>query len=192
MIAVATLHFRLTKDLRIVQRLYDVVTMLSGTSERVSRIVREWHPKKEYRSEAGYRDELLTFIRKELKKGTMWGPPERHRIRKESGRHLADIGIDEKIGIELKRNLNSQSSLDRLIGQIRRFMRSYGYIIVVLCGEVNEGILDELKIEFKEYLPSTVWRPETVIEETVIEIVGKGRRKEKKGPKGWVDLFEEI
>jgi len=165
------------------------MTMLSGTSERVSRIVKEWRPKKEYRSEAGYRDELLTFIRKELKKGTMLGPSERHRIRKESGRHLADIGIDEKIGVELKRNLNSQSSLDRLIGQVRRFMRSYDYIIVVLCGEVNEGILDELKIEFKEHSRArTVWG-----QETVVEIVGKGGRKEgKKGPKGWVDLFEEV
>lgn len=64
---------------------------------------------------------------------------ERHRIRVESGRYLADVGIDEKIGIELKRNLRSQSQLDRLIGQIIRFMRSYDYITVVLWGRGRRG-----------------------------------------------------
>jgi len=163
--------------------------MLSSISDEVLRIIEEWRPKKDYRNESGYRDDLMAFIRKELKRESIWGPPKKHRIRKESGRHLADIGIDEKIGIELKRNLSSQSSLDRLIGQIRRFMRSYNYIIVVLCGKTSEEILDDLRVEFKEHSArGSVWGGP----KTIIEIVKKSKQKEKKGPKGFVDLFEQI
>jgi len=167
--------------------------MLGDTFGRVLRIVKEWTPKKEYRKESGYRDDLIAHIRKELKRGGFLGVPERHRIRKESGRHLADIGIDENIGIELKRNLTGQSSLDRLIGQIRRFMRSYSYIIVVLCGKTSEGILDDLRHEFSQYSGAGLLQPQTLIEIVRKETMSEREKQPKKRqPKGWVDLFEEI
>ena len=164
------------------------IGMFGSTFDKILRIIKEWHPSKDYRSEAGYRDDLLKHIRMELKKEkeTILGPPERHRIRKESGRHLADIGIDDNIGIELKRNLSSQSELDRLVGQIRRFKGDYRHIIVVLCGRTNEERLDALQHEFKEY--SGAWGGP----ETVIKIVPKKTMQKKKGPKGWIDLFEDI
>lgn len=151
--------------------------MLSSTPNRVLRIVKEWHPKRNYRSEAGYRDDLMAYIREELNRGNIWGNSERHRIRRESGRHLADIGIDEKIGIELKRNLSSQSSLDRLIGQIRRFMRSYAYVIIVLCGRIKEEILDDLRHEFRQFSGGGLLQPETII-----KIIPKRTVQKKKGP----------
>lgn len=167
-----------------------MIDMFGGTFNEVLRIIEEWQPTKDYRSEAGYRDNLLVFIRKELKRGSIWGPPERHRIRKESGRHLVDIGIDEKIGIELKRKLNTQGKLDRLVGQIRRFMREYKFLVIVLCGHVNKEILDDLRYEFKEY-SSGVWgQPQTVIRIVPKPTLQKSR--EQKRPKSWICLFDEI
>lgn len=163
--------------------------MFGGTFDQVLRVIEEWHPRKAYRSEAGYRNDLIAFIRKEITRGGIWGAPERHLIQKESGRHLADIGIDNEIGIELKRNLKSKKELNRLVGQIEEYKDSYRYIIVVLCGETDIEKLDALRYRYKGYSGRgfVLGQPETII-----EIVKKGKQKEKKGPKGWVDLFEEI
>ena len=159
-----------------------------STFESVLRIVEKWHPARHYRNEAGFRDDLLKYIRKELKKETdiVWGTPERHRVRKEAGRHLADIAIDGKIGIELKRNLSSQDQLDRAVGQINRFMESYRYIIVVLCGRTSEEKFEDLQHRFREY--SGAWGGP----ETIVKIFQKRVTQKKKGPKGWIDLFEEV
>jgi len=58
------------------------------------------------------------------------GPTRTHPVKKESERHLADIGIDEDIGVELKLNLRSKAQMDRLEGQVSgyRFKRSYGNV----------------------------------------------------------------
>ena len=143
--------------------------MLGNTFDRVLTAIRKWQPKKSYRSEAGYRDDLLESLRGELNGANFFGFQEKHRIRKEHGRHLADIGIDEKIGIELKRDLRSQSNLDRLIGQVRRFLRSYSLVIVVLCGDSDKELLDDLRVEFKRYSGNIVWSG------PIVEIVEKVR-----------------
>jgi len=163
--------------------------MFGGTFDKVVRIVKKWTPRKEYRSETGYRDDLIVFIRKELKRESIWGPPERHKIQKESGRHLADIGINNQIGIELKRNLKSKGELNRLVGQIEDYKESYRYIIIVLCGNTDADKLDALRYKYRDYSGrGFAWgQPETVV-----EIVEKGKQKEKKGPKDLIDLFEEI
>ena len=150
--------------------------MSSNTFDRVLRVVESWHPKKDYKKEAGYRDDLMAFVRyelKELEKGSMWGFPQEHRIRSESGRHLADIGIDEKIGIELKRNFTSQGKYDTLVGQMKRFMRQYSDIIIVLCGEVKKELVDDLQVDYKKYSGGSIlWQPEPAV-----EIVDKGKGK---------------
>jgi len=94
----------------------------------------------------------MEFIRRELKRSQqniLFGPPRTHLVKKESGRHLADIGIDEDIGVELKLNLRKKAEMDRLEGQVSGFTREYSCIIVVLCGEVSEEIVEELKYRFK-------------------------------------------
>jgi len=69
-------------------------------------LVEKWKPKN-LTSEAKYRDDLLDYLRKNLnKEDDLWGSSKKVSIRKESGRHLADIGIDNKVGVELKYNLN--------------------------------------------------------------------------------------
>ena len=51
--------------------------------------------------------------------------------------------------MELKLNLRRKAEMDRLEGQVSGFTREYSCIIVVLCGEVSEEIVEELGYRFK-------------------------------------------
>ena len=96
------------------------------------KIEHEWQPDWNMKEERQYRDDLLTFLNKSLKKN--------HRIKSEDGRGLADIGIDDEIGIELKLNLEGKSEVDRLLGQMVRYVlgkKSYDKVIIVLLGKVS-------------------------------------------------------
>lgn len=75
-----------------------------------------WEPKSEYTTELKYRNDLITFLRETLNaeasaSSAIWGFEHSgyHFIKKEDGRSLADIGIDDEIGIELKRNLKQKT-----------------------------------------------------------------------------------
>ncbi len=127
--------------------------MFENLCEDILSIIKRWTPKKKYSREEGYRDELMEFIRSELKrrqKDFFGGTPEKHRIKKEGGRSHADIEIDRNIGIELKRNLEGKTEMNRLTGQIGDYASEYSCIIVVLCGEVSEETVEEVEYQFKQ------------------------------------------
>ena len=127
--------------------------MFESLCDTVLGIVERWIPKKKYSKEIEYRDELMKFIRSELKRGQrgiLFGIPEEHSVQKEAGRAHADIEIDRKIGIELKRNLKGKKGIGNLIGELDEYEREYNCIIVVLCGEMTEETVDELKYRFRQ------------------------------------------
>ena len=77
-----------------------------------------WEPKSEYTTELKYRNDLVTFLRKTLNaeasaSSAIWGFEHSgyHFIKKGAGRSLADIGIDDEIGVELKRNLKQKTQI---------------------------------------------------------------------------------
>lgn len=109
----------------------------------VVRATENWKPQK-CTSEAQYRDDLLSYLRKNLKRDTLLGG-EKISIRKESGRHLADIGIENDVGIELKYNLNTKAKVDRLFGQIDDYLKGYNSVVIVLCGKTSDDHLDYLE-----------------------------------------------
>ena len=116
--------------------------MFSGIFHIVVRTIEEWGPRKKYSKEAGYRDDLVEYLR-----GTLKRRAGNYVVQRESGRHLADIGVvnSTKVGIELKLNFRKQRQLDTLIGQIGRFLSDYSHVIIVLCGYVDEEKLDSLR-----------------------------------------------
>lgn len=162
--------------------------MFESTFDVVCSLIEEWTPKKQYKKEEGYRDDLYEFLRRKLKSREQNGfgfGEEKYIVQKEAGRHLADIAVNEKIGIELKVNFKRQSQKDRLVGQIKRFLRSYSSVMVVLCGEVDEGKVDELYNDFKDFQPSFgILQPEKIV-----KIICKTKgRKIKKKPQGLFDI----
>ena len=105
--------------------------------EAVYNAIKEWQPKQKYNSESEYHEDLFQFLSSRAKKY----PPQ-----KESGRHLADIGIGDRVGIELKKDLHSKAEADRLIGQLTSFLRDYKYgVIVVVCGKTDLNTLNYVK-----------------------------------------------
>ena len=127
--------------------------MFESLCDTVLGIVERWIPKKKYSKELEYRDELMKFIRNELKRrqqNILFSTPKKHRVKKEAGRAHADIEIDRNIGIELKRNLKGKTEMNRLSGQIIDYEGDYSCIIVVLCGEVSEETAEELEYQFKQ------------------------------------------
>lgn len=120
-----------------------------------------WEPKSEYTTELKYRNDLITFLRETLNaeasaSSAIWGFEHSgyHFIKKEDGRSLADIGIDDEIGIELKRNLKQKTQINRLVGQVVDFLNSYSFVIVVLCGKVEPEAVAVLKYNLKQILRS--------------------------------------
>lgn len=113
------------------------------------KIEHEWQPDWNMKEERQYRDDLLTFLDKRLKKT--------HQIGSEDGRGLADIGIDGEIGIELKLDLYSKSEIDRLTGQVVRYLKGrkgYDGIIIVLLGKVSPTVVRDVRYNMREVAKS--------------------------------------
>lgn len=131
--------------------------MFQSLFDMVTQAIQDWIPKEKYPTEGKYVDDLGEFLRRKLKRredagsyilGS--GSSEEHVVQKEAGRHLADIGIDNKIGIELKLNLKKKRQMDTLVGQVEGFLEAYSYVIVVLCGDVEQEKIDVLKHRFRK------------------------------------------
>ncbi len=112
------------------------------------KIEHEWQPDWNMREERQYRDDLIGFLDKHLNKT--------HRIRPEDGRGLADIGIDGKIGIELKLNLHSKSEINRLTGQVQDYLEDYEKVLVVLLGKVSQGVIRDVEYSMQKLSKSYV------------------------------------
>ncbi len=112
-------------------------------------IKNEWEPDWSLSEETAYRDDLIEFLDKKLNKA--------HLIRKEDGRHLADIGIDKKIGIELKLNLSSKKEVDRLIGQVQGYLDDYDAILIALLGKTSPETIRDINFRLKKFQPDPLF-----------------------------------
>ena len=113
--------------------------------EDVVSAVEEWQPRKRYQKEIAYSNDLRDFLINRLNSSTgFFGPSERVIVKRESGRNLCDIAVNDKIGIELKRNLDKLSKVDRLAGQLGRFKKDYNAIIIVLVGNTKPNASEDL------------------------------------------------
>ena len=168
--------------------IYGVI--LGSLFDTVLQTIKEWNPQAEYSTENKYRDDLLAVLRKKLDRSRsdafsspIWGVNSlgKHFIKKEAGRSLADIGIDDEIAIELKLNLKRKSQINRLIGQVVDYLLGYSYVIIGLCGHTEQEAVDVLKYNLKRIIGSS---SSPFGQETIVRIVPKNRphkpRKVKK------------
>ncbi len=61
------------------------------------------------------------------------------------GRARTDLVIGNKVAIEIKKDLLDTSEFQRLIGQIFQFKDWGGYFLVLLVGETDRNLRDELQ-----------------------------------------------
>jgi RNA-binding protein YhbY len=158
--------------------------MFGSLFDEVLGIVKAWTPSKEHPTERGYRDELANYLRKELKKSSPFDDfaPRRHKIKKEHSRSLADIAVDEKVAIELKKDLRKKKDIDRLVGQLRHFKKNYDDVIIVLCGKTSEEAYDEVM-----ELETTA---DLLEQRGNVAIVRKDKKKRKPEKRPWLEEFD--
>ncbi|MCW4034805.1 MAG: hypothetical protein NWF03_05520 [Candidatus Bathyarchaeota archaeon] len=153
--------------------------MAGNLFEDVLQTIENWNPKDQYTTETKYRDDLLLFLRQRLNQSEssifsspLWNSSNsrQHLIKKEAGRSLADIGIDNKIGIELKRNLKRKSQINRLVGQVVDYLDGYSHVIIVLCGQPEQEAVEVLKHNLRRIIQAAATLYE---QEKLIKIVSK-------------------
>ena len=156
----------------------------------VLQTINDWNPQNKYSGERKYRDDLLAFLRQELNhsggsefSSLIWssdysGP---HFIKKEAGRGLADIGIDDEIGIELKLNLRGKSQINRLVGQVVDYLSAYSFAVIVLCGSTGDEVVGVLRYSLKRIVrsSSSLFGQEKLVR-IVLKDGSQKQRREKK------------
>ena len=96
-------------------------------------LIEKWNPLP-FLNEKQYQKDLYDYLCDLQDRGTI---KSHRRILWERGANRADIVIDDKIAIELKKDLKHQPSVDRCVGQIKRMKNEYNFVIVVIVGEKN-------------------------------------------------------
>jgi len=132
--------------------------LLGNIFDEVHSAIQNWRPQKEFNKEIDCRDDLVEFLRKTLNQQNYLGIANHFNIQTESGRHLCDIGINRRIGIELKLDLRTKSQADRLFGQVDGFLDDYVEgVIIVLCGKTDMQQVDYLKDKLSKYSQPTIY-----------------------------------
>jgi len=113
---------------------------VTSAFDSVLPLVKQWKPKP-FPRELNYRNSLVGYLLKNLCDA---------RVEQEY-RHLGttvDIYVkndsNSAVFVELKRNLNSKSEYDRLVGQIESLQPNQNSIIVVLCGHSSQMLVGRL------------------------------------------------
>jgi len=121
---------------------YTISAMFGGESQLFRDtvdLIERWVPKRKYRTERKFQTDLQNYLDEELNAqggGGFFGGGgggQNHVVTKEHGQVNADVCVDGKIGIELKRDLtNSQTK--KLRGQLDAYTDHYPFVIGCACG----------------------------------------------------------
>ncbi|MCS3901774.1 hypothetical protein [Methanococcus voltae] len=132
-----------------------------GYYDKVYREIRNWKPSKRYKSEKGYQEDLFKHLKKNLNNGPF--TLGNTSVRMEAGRNLCDIVVEKNIGIELKKDLTTKAKVDRLLGQVNRYLEEYQEgVIIVLVGNTSESKLEDLKYALRPLTTSGYGFPKSL------------------------------
>ena len=108
-------------------------------SRNVLDLVEQWIPSEEYGHEKEYQSELQDYLDEALNEQSggiglgMDAGGGSHVVSTERGTSYGDVVVDDRIGIELKRNF-SNSQKKKLRGQLEDYADNYDYVIACACG----------------------------------------------------------
>ena len=95
--------------------------------DKVINTIQNWVPKRKRNSEEGYKIELREYLENNTK----------YSVSEETGESNADLVVNDKYAIELKKN-PSLPEYDRLFGQIARHFNNYDYVIALICDVASD------------------------------------------------------
>ena len=99
-------------------------------------LIEKWKPGK-LKTEKSFEKSLYEYLHDNLKELQVTRQYAKGRIR-------ADLAIEDKVFIELKRNLNTTSNYQRLISQISEYKNWNGDVIIVLLGKTEPNLKKQL------------------------------------------------
>jgi len=105
--------------------------------DRVCQAIESWRPRG-CKTEKDYERSLVKQLEQELVNQTI--TPQYG-----SGRTVVDIMVQNKVPIELKKDLTSPAALQRTIGQLEGYLEMYDGIILVLCGDASSDLIKGLE-----------------------------------------------
>ncbi len=111
----------------------------------VCKVIKSWKPKG-CKTEKEFEKSLLRKLQKELK-------GKKIQAQYGSGRQRIDIVVDDKVPIEVKKDIKDTSALQRLIGQMEQYFKKWEGLVLVICGNIEQDHLKELK----EYAKKWEW-----------------------------------
>jgi hypothetical protein len=119
--------------------------------DTVADLIESWDPKR-CSTHSEYQNSLSNYLRDNLN-----GP----RVTKEYKieRTAIDIVVGDKVAIEIKVGFNRTTEFHRLKGQLEDYAREFSRIVIVLCGELDDDLVDKLE--------------DTLPEDTKIRIIEK-------------------
>jgi hypothetical protein len=106
----------------------------------VSEIIHAWSPSKKYKTKSDCEYDLFCEIKYNL---------EDVAVKRQygSGAHRVDIGVGNKVAIELKKDLRNSATVNKIMGEVKRLLKSdkWEFIIIVICGYIIKEHLEELE-----------------------------------------------
>lgn len=122
--------------------LMDKVGYFANPFEHVKKLVDEWNPSK-CKTEKAFENSLIEFLQENLEGKDV---VKQYGI----GRSKVDIGVDKKVFIELKKDLDTTAKLQRLLGQMDLYSKDLDNLLVVVCGKTDKNIEKSLREKVKD------------------------------------------
>jgi len=105
--------------------------------DKVERLIRDWKPEG-YRTKGDYEKSLSAWLREHLK--------EKEIVKKVAiGKMKVDLAIGGTIFIQIRKDLQNQGQLERLITQIDGYSKNLKNLILILCGEVDKNLVRQVR-----------------------------------------------
>ena len=111
----------------------DDASRLDPDFESVIQLVEKWIPDRKRRSEEGYQVALRSFLEQ-----------KRYRVEEGAGDSDVDLAVNDKVGIELKKD-PVLAEYDRCFGQIARHLNNYDYVLVVVLNATHQDRFREFE-----------------------------------------------
>lgn len=127
--------------------------MGGGLCQDVLGMTEDWIPKRSYRSETKFQNDLQAYLDEQLNEptgmelGMGMSPQEQLPVKREHGSVNADVAVGNEVGIELKRDFTNRNK-HRLSGQITDYRKEFPCVIVVACGISDMDGWRELQNEY--------------------------------------------
>lgn len=102
------------------------------TARKTLDFVEEWIPSEHYDHERKFQSELQDHLQQELNRDPLGGA-KNHDVSTERGMSRGDVVVDDRVGIELKRDFSNDQER-KLKGQLSDYRGEYDFVIACACG----------------------------------------------------------